>query len=170
MATRVYFWTFYILHSYVPTGFVKQIMLVSIYPHFYTVNQIHPKRGPWNPVIFLSFYYHYELFRVNKYDNMNEYFYVNGHCNKRSVVWELFQTYGFLCFFFLQPHLWYMDVPWLGVELELHLLAYVTTDTATPELSCICDLCCSLQQCRILNPLSKVRDRICLLLDTMLHS
>ena len=48
-----------------------------------------------------------------------------------------------------------MEVPRLGVELELQLLAYTTaTATATPDLSCLCDLHHSSQQCQILNPLS----------------
>ena len=41
--------------------------------------------------------------------------------------------------FFLQPHLQHMEVPWLGVQLELQLPAY-TTATATQGPSCICDL------------------------------
>ena len=36
-------------------------------------------------------------------------------------------------FWFLGPHLWHMEVPRLGVELELQLLAY-TTATAMPDL------------------------------------
>ena len=32
----------------------------------------------------------------------------------------------FLSSVFLGPHLWYMEVPRLGVELELQLLAYTT--------------------------------------------
>ena len=55
-----------------------------------------------------------------------------------------------------------MEVPRLGVESELQLLAY-TTVRATPDLSHICDLCCSLQPCEILNPLSEARDRTCIL-------
>ena len=51
-----------------------------------------------------------------------------------------------------------MEVPRLGVESELHLLAY-TTATATPDLSHICNLHHSSQQHRILNPLSEARDR-----------
>ena len=47
-----------------------------------------------------------------------------------------------------------MEVPGLGAELELQLLAY-TTDTATPDLSHICDLCCSLWQHQILNLLNE---------------
>ena len=61
---------------------------------------------------------------------------------------------AFSVFFFLWIYLRHMEVPSLGVELELQLLAY-TTATATPDLSRICDLHCSLQQCQMLNPLSK---------------
>ena len=47
---------------------------------------------------------------------------------------------GFVLFFvFLGPHPQHMDVPRLGVESELQLLAY-TTATATPDPSCVCDL------------------------------
>ena len=42
----------------------------------------------------------------------------------------------FLFFVFLGPHLQHMEVPMLGVELELQLPAY-TTATATPDRSCI---------------------------------
>ena len=50
-----------------------------------------------------------------------------------------------------------MEVPRLGDESELQLGAYPTA-TATPDLSCICDLHHSLQQRQILKPLSKARD------------
>ena len=40
------------------------------------------------------------------------------------------------------------------------------TATATPDLSCICDLCHSLQQGQILNPLLEARDRTRILMDT----
>ena len=40
-------------------------------------------------------------------------------------------------FLFLWSHLWYMDVPSLGVKLELQLLPYIA---AKLDLSCICDL------------------------------
>ena len=53
----------------------------------------------------------------------------------------------------------------LGVELKLQLLDY-TTATTTPYLSCVCDLCCSSQQCWILNSLSKARDHIHILVVT----
>ena len=52
----------------------------------------------------------------------------------------------------------HMEVPKLGVELELQLLTY-TTATAMPDPSQLCNLCCSLQQHQVLNPLSKARDQ-----------
>ena len=58
-----------------------------------------------------------------------------------------------------------MEVPKLGVELELQLPAY-TTATATPDLGCVFDLCQSSRQRRILNPLSEARERACTLTDT----
>ena len=59
-----------------------------------------------------------------------------------------------------------MEVPRLGVELELQLLAY-TTATAMPDLSHIFNLCHILQQRQILNPLSEAVDPTCILMDTM---
>ena len=58
-----------------------------------------------------------------------------------------------------------MEVSRLGVESELQLLA-CTTATATLDTSCVCDLHHSSQQCQILNPLSKARDRTHNLMDT----
>ena len=45
---------------------------------------------------------------------------------------------------------------------EAHTMAI-----ATPDLSHICDLCCSLQQCQILNPLREARDWTGIHMDTM---
>ena len=50
-----------------------------------------------------------------------------------------------------------MEVPQLGVKLEMQLLAYITT-TATLDLRFICDLHYGLQH-QILNSLSKARVR-----------
>ena len=58
-----------------------------------------------------------------------------------------------------------MEVPRLGVELELQLPAY-TTATATQDPSCICDLYHSSWQRQILNSLSEARDRTHILMDT----
>ena len=84
----------------------------------------------------------------------------------------MFSGVGFFCLFglvwfgfcFLGPHLWHMEVPRLGVESELQLLAY-TTATATGDLNCVCNLYHGSQQCWILNPLIEARDRICTLMD-----
>ena len=47
--------------------------------------------------------------------------------------------------FFLELHLWHVEVPRLGIKSELQLPAYVTA-IAMPDLSCICDLQHSLCQ------------------------
>ena len=66
-------------------------------------------------------------------------------------VFELYclyiSTIGFLFFIFVfsGPHLWHMEVPRLGSELELQLLAY-TTATAMQDLSHVCNLCFGLRQ------------------------
>ena len=64
--------------------------------------------------------------------------------------------------FILGPHVW--EVPRLGVELELQLPDYATT-IAMKDLSLVCDLHRSSQQCRTLNPLNRARDRTCILKD-----
>jgi len=61
-----------------------------------------------------------------------------------------------LAFVFLGPHPWHMEVPRLGVELELEPLTY-TIATAIWDLSCVCNLYHSSWQHRILNPPSKPR-------------
>ena len=68
----------------------------------------------------------------------------------------------FFFFVILGP---YMEVPRLGVKLELQLLAY-TTDKAMLDPSHICDLHHSSGQHWILNSLNKDRDRTQVLMDT----
>ena len=58
-----------------------------------------------------------------------------------------------------------MDVSWLGAELELQRLTYATA-TAMQDLSCLCDLYHSSQQCCILKPLIEARDPTHVLKDT----
>ena len=64
---------------------------------------------------------------------------------------------------------WHVEVTWLGVKLELQLLAY-TTATATLDLSHLCNLHCSLQKHWILNPLSKARVQTHIFADTIFGS
>ena len=66
-------------------------------------------------------------------------------------------VFYFVLFCFLGPHPWHMEVPRLGVQLELQLPAY-TPITATQDVSHIFDLHHSSRQHWILNPLSKARD------------
>ena len=58
-----------------------------------------------------------------------------------------------------------MEVPKLGVELELQLLAY-TIATAMPDPSHTCNLHHSSWQRWNLNPLSRAGDRTCIPMDT----
>ena len=66
-----------------------------------------------------------------------------------------------LLFAFLGLH----QVPRLGVESELQMLAD-TTATAIPDLSCVFDLHHRPWQCQVLNPLMEARDQIRILRDT----
>ena len=68
-------------------------------------------------------------------------------------------------FFFLGPHPWHMEVPRLGVKLELQLPAYIAA-TATRDPSHVCDLHHRSWQHWILNSLSKARDPTYYLMDT----
>ena len=70
----------------------------------------------------------------------------------------------FLFSFAFHGHTHSMEVPRLGIELELQLPAY-TTATATPDLSCVCDLHHSSRRCWILNPLIEVRNQTHILMD-----
>ena len=58
-----------------------------------------------------------------------------------------------------------MEVPRLGVKWKLKLPAY-TTAIAMQDPSCVCNLHHSSWHYRIPNPLSKARDRTCVLMDT----
>ena len=60
---------------------------------------------------------------------------------KLTMDSKFFKFGGFFCFFFafLGPHPQHVEVPRLGVELELQLPVY-TTATATPDPNCVCDL------------------------------
>ena len=81
------------------------------------------------------------------------------HCKTQGLpTFKVRKLISTTFFFFLGLHPWYMEVPRLGVELELQLLAY-TTASATTDLSCICDLHHSSQQHQILNSLSEARDQ-----------
>ena len=72
----------------------------------------------------------------------------------------------FVCLVFLGQHLKYMEVPRLGVQLELELLAYTTaTAMPDPEQSVTYTTHHSSRQQPILNPLNEARDQTCVLMD-----
>ena len=62
-----------------------------------------------------------------------------------------------------------MEIPRLGVKLELQLPAYATA-TAMSGLSHTCNLHHSSRQCQIPDPLSEARDWTLILMDTSLIS
>ena len=80
-------------------------------------------------------------------------------------IWEelVLILFLFFCFVSLGLHPQHMEVPRLGVEMELELLA---CSTAMPDPSFICSLHHSSWQRQILNPLSKARDKTHVLMDT----
>ena len=91
-------------------------------------------------------------------------------CNTVNVFPLLFTYLFFILFYFfcfLEPHLQHIEVPRLGVELELQLPAYATaTATAMQDLRCICDLHHSSHQCQVPDPMRETRDRTHILMDT----
>ena len=84
---------------------------------------------------------------------------------KNSYIYSIIKKSTIKKKFFLGPHLWHMEVPRVGVELELQLPALATA-TARRDLSHVCDLHHSSQQRRILNSLSRApRDWAWILMD-----
>ena len=90
--------------------------------------------------------------------------------NTVPKTWFIFNfihlfTYLFIYLIcFLGPHAEHMELPRLGIELELQPLAS-TTATATRDLSHVWDLHHSSRQRRILNPRSEARDGTRILTD-----
>ena len=95
-------------------------------------------------------------------EDVNEAFFIP----EKSMFYLFVYLYLFIylcCFLGLQ--MLHMEVPRLGVESELYLLAH-TTVTAMQDPSHVCNLHYSSWQRLILNPLSETRDRTCILMDT----
>ena len=80
-----------------------------------------------------------------------------------KTSYGIFAINFFCLFVFLGPHPRHTEIPRRGVQSKLMLPAY-TRATATRDLSHICDLHHSAQQCRILNPLSEARDQTSVLM------
>ena len=81
----------------------------------------------------------------------------------RTFFTDLEQRIFFVCVFSRAAPMAY-GVPRLVVQSELLPPAY-TKAIATQDLSHICNLHHSSQQCQILNPQSKARDGTCILMD-----
>ena len=89
-----------------------------------------------------------------------------GKLSNPQLVSEVLRWLSSLCSFafffcllsFLGPHPQHVEVPRLGVKLELQLLAYARA-TSMPDPSHILDLQHSSRQCQILNILSEARDQ-----------
>ena len=82
-----------------------------------------------------------------------------------SFCFCFFLFFVFLFFCFLGLHPWHMEVPRLGVELELLLLLAYTTAMATRNPHCFCDLHDSSKQCLILNPMGEAKGWNNILMD-----
>ena len=63
--------------------------------------------------------------------------------NLHFILRNFWKDFFFFFFVILGLHPWPMEAPRLGVKLELQLPAYATA-TATPDLSHVCNLHCSL--------------------------
>ena len=87
-----------------------------------------------------------------------------GHFAIRQKLVEHCKSTIIIFFFFLGLNQRHMEVPRLRAESELQLPAY-TTVIATQDPSRVCNLHHSSWQHQILNPLSRVRDRTCVLMD-----
>ena len=82
------------------------------------------------------------------------------------ICYRLYSQFAFY-FIFLGLHPHHVEVPRLGVKLELQLPAYTSaTAKATWDPSRVCHLHHSSQQHWIFNPLSEARDQTRILMDT----
>ena len=97
--------------------------------------------------------------RQHNQEFLSHSFYLVAHTILQGIC------FVFFFFAFLGPYPQHMEVPSLGAESELQLLAY-TIATAMPYLSHVCELHHSSWQCLILNPLSESWDRSCVPKDT----
>ena len=118
----------------------------------------------WNRWIYSVLWDSEGIASVFKYINITSY----GNLNVKTISYRFFCFFGFFFFCFLGPHLKHLEVPRVGVELELQLLPGAIA-TATRDQSLIFNLHHSSQQCWIPNPLSSARsarDRTHILMDT----
>ena len=99
---------------------------------------------------------------------INLYAHTNTHISEPFVDMTLFLSFSLSFFFFYSQIFGIWDLG-LGIKLGVQLQAFVIA-MARADLSHIADLHHSLWQYWILNPLSKARDRTCILRDIMMGS
>ena len=84
---------------------------------------------------------------------------------------ELYRTYAFFLFLLLFYFLIATSAAYGSSQARGRVEAAAlvcTTTRVTPDPNCVYNLCCSLQQCRVLNPLSEARDRTNILTEKTL--
>ena len=100
---------------------------------------------------------------ISKYLQLSIYNKIFSTTEKKNVSFIV----SWICFFFFlcmaAPVVYWNS--FTGGQIRA-AAASLTTDTAKPDPSHICDLCRSLQH-QILNPLSKARNQTCVLTDTV---
>ena len=85
--------------------------------------------------------------------------------SKKAFFFKFLNFFFFFFFWFLGLHPWHMEIPRLGIQSELHLLAY-TAVRATWDPSHICDIHHSSPQGQIPDSLRRARYGTHILMDT----
>ena len=117
----------------------------------------------WAHTHLCSMYAHYGYVRTHSHILQEGVYPYHMYAHAHSHTAYLLRMFGFFCFCFFVFLGLHVQVPRLGVQLELQLLAY-TTAMATPDLS-VCHLYHNSRQRWIPNPLNKDRDPTCVLMD-----
>ena len=112
---------------------------VYIPPHYTSLPHMGPKRY------------------FNKGKHLHGIYFILGSNISALIILILIKILWGRLFFVLWLHPRHMEIPRPGVESEQQVPVYATA-TAMPDPCRLCDLCHSLQQCWILNTLSKARD------------
>ena len=107
---------------------------------------------------------HQGLSSLNLLDIIQDW-YCTWYRYQALITWlEIVKRGLFFFFVFLGLHSWHMEVPRLGVQLELWPPAYARA-TAMQDLSLVCNLHYSSWQCWILNSVKEARDWTHVLMD-----
>ena len=105
------------------------------------------------------------IYHFHSFLNLISFFWPLTQCPIFCFIFFQRDSSFFFFFLTLALNMQHMEVPRLGVEVELQLLAYITA-IATWDPNHICDLYHSSRQRWILNPLSEARDQTCILMES----